>query len=50
MGMDVSKWFPVNLVLRQDCMMSMVVQCIYGLCGARGECKGACERAGTAEC
>ena len=23
---------------------------IYGWCGMRDECKGACERAGTAEC
>ena len=58
-GNDVSEWFPVNVGLRQGCMMSsisiqffvsMVVKCIYGWCGSRGECYGAWERVGTAGC
>ena len=51
--MDVSEWFPVNVGLRQRCAMSpwlLLSQCIYGWCGARGDCKGAWKRAGTAEC
>ena len=37
-GKDVSEWFLVNVALRLG----------YGWCGAKGDCKGALETAGTA--
>ena len=49
-GMDVSEYFPVNVGLRQGCVMSpwLFNVCIDGV-RQRGECKGAWKRAGTAE-
>ena len=51
-GNDVSWWFLVNVGLRQGCVMSpwLFDIYIYGWCGSRGECYGAWERAGAAEC
>ena len=37
-GNDVSEWFPVNVGLRQGCVMSPWLFCIYGWCGSRSEC------------
>ena len=39
-GNAVSEWFPVNLGLRQGCVMSpwLVNVHIYGWLGSRGEC------------
>ena len=38
-GNDVSEWFPVNVGLRQGCVMSpWLLMYIYGWCGLRGEC------------
>ena len=48
-GNDVSDWFLVDGLLRRLCDVSMVVLCIYGWSGLRGECY-AWERAGVAEC
>ena len=49
-GMDVSEWFPANVRLRQGCVMSPWLQCIYGWSGARGKRMGVWERAGSAKC
>ena len=40
MGNDVSEWFPVNVRLRQGCVMSpwLFNVYMYGWCGSRGEC------------
>ena len=48
----MSEWFPVNVGLRQGCVMSpcFLMYTVYGWCGSRGECRGALERAGAAEC
>ena len=27
--MDMSEWFPVNVVMRQDCVMSLSLFCLY---------------------
>ena len=37
---DVSEWFPVNVRLRQGCMMSPWLFNVHmdGACGSRGEC------------
>ena len=35
---DISEWFPDNIAFRQGCVISMVVKCVYGWCGSRGEC------------
>ena len=35
---DVSEWFPVNVGLRQDCVMFPWFSSIYGWCGSRCEC------------
>ena len=40
-GNDVTEWFPVNVELRQGCVISpwwFNVYNIYGWCGSRGEC------------
>ena len=37
-GVSMSKWFLVNIGLRQGSDVSMVVECIYGWRGASGEC------------
>ena len=37
-GNDVSDWFPVNIGLRQGCVMCSLLFNIYGWCGSRGKC------------
>ena len=37
-GNDVSEWFPVNVVLRQGCVMSSWSFNVLFMCGSRGEC------------
>ena len=49
-GNDVSEWFPVNAGLRQGCVMSPWLFNVYIWGGSRGECLGARERVGAAEC
>ena len=49
-GNDASEWFPVSDGLRQGCVMSPWLFNAYGWFGLRGECKGARERVGAAEC
>ena len=40
----MSDWFPVNVGLRQGCVMSPWLFNVYmdGACGSGGECLGAC--------
>ena len=38
MGNDESEWFPVNIGLRQGCVMSPWLFNVYGWGGSRGEC------------
>ena len=49
-GNDASELFPVNAGLRQGCVMSPWLFNVYGWCGSTGECSGAWERVGAAEC
>ena len=39
-GNDASEWFPVNVGLRQGCVMSpwLFNVCMDGWCGSGGEC------------
>ena len=49
-GMDVSEWFPVNIGLRQGCVMSPCLFNVY-MDGVVREVNAAVlKRAGTAEC
>ena len=50
-GNDASECFLVNIGLRHGCVMfPWLFNVIYGWCGSRGECNGAWENAGAAEC
>ena len=52
-GNDVSWWFPVNVRLRQGCVMFpwlFNIYIIYGWCGSIGQCWGPWERVGVAKC
>ena len=50
-GNDVSEWFPVNVGLRQGCVMSSYLFNVYiWIVWFENECQDAWERVGAAEC